>query len=253
MQYMDAIIESLSEAEGKLRTLDHMAYVTFPLIKDKRLLLKIVQDTKEVIAKCITSVLQYEYLCKRVALHKDSWLVSTMISLRTKDEVTRRASRALLSRASTPSALASLSVDRIARAIYPAGFYRTKARNLREVSRLLIERHAGSVPAGMDDLLALPGVGRKTANLVRNLGFGLPGICVDTHVHRISNRIGWVKTRTPEETERALMRILPRRYWIGINELLVRYGQAICTPLSPRCSICRVRPGCARIGVGRAR
>ncbi len=127
-------------------------------------------------------------------------LVSTMISLRTKDEVTSRASRALLSLAPTPTALASLPANRIARAIYPAGFYHTKARNLREASRLLLQRHAGAVPADMESLLALPGVGRKTANLVRNLGFGLPGICVDTHVHRISNRMGWVRTRTPEQT-----------------------------------------------------
>jgi len=180
-------------------------------------------------------------------------LVSTMISLRTRDDVTLRASRALLALAPAPASLASLPTGRIARAIYPAGFYRTKAKNLRDAARLLIERHAGRVPSAMDDLLALPGVGRKTANLVRNLGFGLPGICVDTHVHRISNRMGWVTTRTPEETEQALMAILPRRYWIGINELLVRYGQAICTPLSPRCSTCRARPWCARAGVGRAR
>jgi len=180
-------------------------------------------------------------------------LVSTMISLRTKDEVTTRASRALLSLAPTPARLAVLPAARVARAIYPAGFYRTKARNLRIVARLLLDRHGGAVPSRMEELLALPGVGRKTANLVRNLGFGLPGICVDTHVHRISNRMGWVTTRTPEETERALMRILPRRYWIGVNELLVRYGQAVCTPLSPRCSMCPARPWCARTGVGRAR
>ena len=180
-------------------------------------------------------------------------LVATMISLRTKDEVTSRASEALLSLAPTPTALAALPSRRIARSIYPAGFYRTKANHLRSVSRLLLERHAGKVPPDMEALLALPGVGRKTANLVRNLGFGLPGICVDTHVHRISNRMGWVCTRTPEQTEQALMRILPRRYWIGVNELLVRYGQAVCTPLSPRCSACPAAPWCARVDVGRTR
>lgn len=180
-------------------------------------------------------------------------LVATMISLRTKDEVTRRASEALLSLAPTPARLAALPVDRIARSIYPAGFYRTKAGHLREVARLLLQRHAGNVPDDMEALLQLPGVGRKTANLVRNLGFGLPGICVDTHVHRISNRMGWVRTRTPEQTEQALMQILPRRYWIGVNELLVRYGQAVCTPLSPRCSSCPASRWCRQAGVGRTR
>jgi endonuclease III len=180
-------------------------------------------------------------------------LVATMISLRTKDEVTSRASEALLARAGTPAALAALPEARIERLIFPAGFYKTKARHLRETARLLARDHGGAVPSDMDALLALPGVGRKTANLVRNLGFGLPGICVDTHVHRISNRMGWVATRTPEETERALMRVLPERWWIGINELLVRYGQAVCTPLSPRCSACRAARWCARAGVGRSR
>jgi endonuclease-3 len=180
-------------------------------------------------------------------------LVATMISLRTKDEVTRKASDALLAAASTPAALSTLSPVRIERLIYPAGFYHTKARNLREGARILLEKHAGKVPPEMGELLALPGVGRKTANLVRNLGFGLPGICVDTHVHRISNRMGWVTTRMPAQTEEALMEILPRRYWISINELLVRYGQAICTPVSPWCSACPVSLWCARAGVGRSR
>jgi endonuclease III len=180
-------------------------------------------------------------------------LVATMISLRTKDEVTTRASDALLSVAPTPQALASLPAKRIEKLIYPAGFYRTKARNLRAASAILVSRHGGKVPSEMDELLALPGVGRKTANLVRNLGFGLLGICVDTHVHRISNRMGWVSTKNPEQTELALMEVLPRRYWIVINELLVRYGQSVCTPLSPHCSTCPVAPWCARVGVGRAR
>ncbi|MGO9309816.1 MAG: endonuclease III domain-containing protein [Spirochaetia bacterium] len=180
-------------------------------------------------------------------------LVATMISLRTKDEVTRTASDALLSLAPSVSSLAALPADRIARSIYPAGFYRTKAKNLRAAARILLERHGGRVPAEMDDLLALPGVGRKTANLVRNLGFGLPGICVDTHVHRISNRMGWVKTRTPEQTEMSLMEVLPARYWIGVNELLVRYGQAVCTPISPWCSVCPAARYCARAGVGKSR
>jgi endonuclease III len=180
-------------------------------------------------------------------------LVSTMISLRTKDAVTLRASEALLAVAPDPKRLAALTAARIEKLIFPAGFYRTKAKNLRAVARLLLDRHAGAVPSDMDELLTLPGVGRKTGNLVRNLGFGLPGICVDTHVHRISNRMGWVKTRNPTETEQALILVLPERYWISINELLVRYGQAVCTPLSPRCSLCPVADWCARVGVGRSR
>jgi endonuclease-3 len=180
-------------------------------------------------------------------------LVSTMISLRTKDEVTAAASARLLQRASTAEALASLPEGRIARLIYPAGFYRTKARHLKQAARLIAAQHGGRVPSSMEELLALPGVGRKTANLVRNLGFGLPGICVDTHVHRITNRLGWVRTRDPAQTERALEAVLPRRYWIPINGLLVAFGQRTCTPQSPWCSRCPIRKHCARIGVTRSR
>lgn len=180
-------------------------------------------------------------------------LVATMISLRTKDEVTGPAAERLLAAAPTPARLAALPVPRIERLIYPAGFYRTKARNLRAAAAVLLAEHRGRVPRGMEELLDLPGVGRKTANLVRNLGYGLDGICVDTHVHRISNRMGWVRTKDPAGTEMALMEVLPRRYWIAINELLVRWGQAVCTPLSPHCSTCAVRRFCRRVGVGRSR
>jgi len=180
-------------------------------------------------------------------------LVATMISLRTKDAVTRVASDRLLASAATPAALAGLPESKIARLIYPAGFYRTKARSLRRTARILVAEHEGRVPRTMDELLALPGVGRKTANLVLNLGYGLPGICVDTHVHRISNRTGWVRTRNPAGTEQALMEVLPRRYWISINELLVRFGQVICTPISPRCSLCPITSWCARVEVTRSR
>jgi len=180
-------------------------------------------------------------------------LVATMISLRTKDAVTSAASERLLGAASSPEALSRMPESRIARLIYPAGFYRTKARSLRQTARIIVAEHGGRVPRTMDELLALPGVGRKTANLVLNLGYGLPGICVDTHVHRISNRTGWVSTRTPEETERALMKVLPRRYWISINEMLVRFGQTVCAPVSPRCSTCPIRARCARAGVTRSR
>jgi endonuclease-3 len=180
-------------------------------------------------------------------------LVSTMISLRTKDEVTAAASARLLARARGPATLAALREAVIARLIFPAGFYRTKARHLRAAARLLVQRHGGRVPQSMEDLLALPGVGRKTANLVRNLGFGLDGICVDTHVHRISNRLGWVRTQTPLETERALETVLPRRWWIPVNGLLVAFGQRTCTPQSPKCSACPIRRHCARVGVTRSR
>jgi len=180
-------------------------------------------------------------------------LVSTIISTRTKDEVTAAAADRLLSAAPDARRLAALNVQLIARLIFPAGFYRTKAANLRASARLLLERHAGRVPSGMDELLALPGVGRKVANLVRGLAFGIDGICVDTHVHRISNRLGWVATRDPAATERALLAVLPRRYWIVVNELMVRWGQTVCTPLSPRCSGCPVAASCRRRGVTRSR
>jgi endonuclease-3 len=180
-------------------------------------------------------------------------LVSTMISLRTKDEVTSSASERLLSRAPDAGKLARLPEQEIAELIYPAGFYNTKAKNLKEMAHKIVEEHDGRVPQEMEQLLELPGVGRKTSNLVRNLGYGLDGICVDTHVHRISNRLGWVETTTPEQTESALEQLLPRRYWIPINELLVRFGQSVCTPVSPFCSRCAVSRHCPRIGIARSR
>jgi endonuclease III len=180
-------------------------------------------------------------------------LISTLISLRTKDEVTLEASARLFSLADTPESMLLLPQERIEQAIYPAGFYRTKASNILKISRILLEKYAGSVPADQQQLLALPGVGIKTANLTLNLGFSIEAICVDTHVHRISNRMGWISTRTPEESERALQPVMPRRYWIPLNELLVTYGQRICTPVSPFCSRCPVRECCAQIGVDRFR
>jgi endonuclease-3 len=180
-------------------------------------------------------------------------LVSTIISARTRDEVTLSASQRLLAAAPTPAALAACPESRIARLIFPAGFFRVKAKNLKAAARALLDRFGGGVPSRMDDLLSLPGVGRKTANLVRNLGFGLAGICVDTHVHRVSNRLGWAASRSPAETERALMLRLPEKHWIAVNELLVRFGKAVCTPLSPWCSVCPAEPWCPRIGVGASR
>lgn len=185
-------------------------------------------------------------------------LISTMISLRTKDDVTTAASERLFSVADSAEAMASLDEKRIAELIYPAGFYRIKSGNIREVSRIIGERHGGLVPGTVEELTDLPGVGRKTANLVLNLGFNKAAICVDTHVHRISNRFGWISTRTPEQTEMALQEILPENHWIEINELLVGFGQRVCTPLSPRCSECPFAPGsdvaaCARVGVQKSR
>jgi endonuclease-3 len=181
-------------------------------------------------------------------------LVSTMISLRTKDEVTHKASDNLFDAAGTPRQVAELSEEKIARLIYPAGFFTVKAANIRETARRLLRDFGGTVPADRDALLTLPGVGRKTANLVLNLGFGIDAICVDTHVHRISNRIGWVTTRNPDETETALMEILPKKYWIPINEVFVAFGKKVCTPQSPHCSTCPLEDRrCEQKGVGRRR
>jgi endonuclease-3 len=191
----------------------------------------------------------------RIAAREDPFhvLVATIISLRTRDEVTDRVAPRLLAVAPTPADLARTAEARIARLIYPAGFYRTKAQTLRALGRILVEAHGGEVPATLEGLLALHGVGRKTANLVLTLGHGKPGICVDTHVHRISNRLGFVRTRHPDETEAVLRQRLPRRWWIPINDLLVAFGRAHCTPLSPRCSSCPVLPLCRRVGVGKSR
>jgi endonuclease-3 len=180
-------------------------------------------------------------------------LVSTVISARTKDEVTAGASERLFEIASTPEEMVRLGESAIAKLIYPTGFYRTKAGSIEALSRKLIDEFDSEVPRGIDELLTLPGVGRKTANLVVTLAFGGAGICVDTHVHRIVNRLGAVSTRDPKETEFALRAVLPKRYWLEINDLLVTYGKNICTPISPRCSKCAIGRRCAKVGVDRSR
>ncbi|MFI5143431.1 MAG: endonuclease III domain-containing protein [Thermoanaerobaculales bacterium] len=180
-------------------------------------------------------------------------LVACVISLRTKDAVTAQASARLFAIATTPDTVARLPEVRIAKLIFPAGFYNTKGRQIRAIARQVATEHGGRVPPDRDALLALPGVGRKTANLVLGLGFGIPAICVDTHVHRISNRLGLVRTKTPEHTERALEEVLPECYWIDINDLLVTFGQHICQPVSPWCSHCPLRERCPRVGVTRSR
>lgn len=180
-------------------------------------------------------------------------LVSTVISARTKDEVTAAASARLFARAPDPKKLARLSEKEIAKIIYPAGFFRTKARNLRALARKLVSDFGGDVPGSIDELLTLPGVGRKTANLVVTLAFGDYGICVDTHVHRIVNRLGVVRTSNPEQTEFALREVLRKEHWIEINDLLVMFGKKICTPVSPRCSVCPIEEKCMKVGVERTR
>lgn len=180
-------------------------------------------------------------------------LISCILSLRTKDETTLGASERLFKLASTPKGILVLSQRVIEKAIYPVGFYRTKARNIRKICRQLIDHFEGSVPDDIDALLTLPGVGRKTANLVVTEGYGKPGVCVDTHVHRISNRLGYVSTKSPEETEWALRKKLPRRHWVVYNALLVMWGQNICKPISPLCSRCKIYDLCGRKGVGKAR
>jgi endonuclease-3 len=180
-------------------------------------------------------------------------LVSTIISLRTKDNVTLEASRRLLERAPCPANLLTLKQSVIEGLIYPAGFYRIKSATLKKIAAILISNYQGTVPSTMDALLSLPGVGRKTANLVMIEAFDKPGICVDIHVHRISNRIGWLNTKSPDETETTLREILPRKYWKGLNALLVLYGQNLCRPVSPYCSRCVIDIHCSKTGVARSR
>lgn len=180
-------------------------------------------------------------------------LISCIISLRTKDEVTAQASARIFARAQTPEAMVALSVDEISKLIYPAGFYRTKAEQIAQLSQRLVDEYQGIVPDDIDKLLEFKGVGRKTANLVVTLGFGKPGICVDTHVHRICNRLGYIVTKNPEETEKTLRLQLPPEYWIEINDLLVAFGQNHCHPVSPRCSTCRLSILCVRVGVKASR
>jgi endonuclease-3 len=177
---------------------------------------------------------------------RDAWavLLSTILSLRTKDKVTLATSKALLERAPGPAAFLALPTEEAERLAFPAGFYRTKVANLQKISHILIENYNGKVPDDMDALLALPGVGRKTANLVLIEAFDIDGICVDTHVHRISNRTGWLESKSPDETETVLRRILPLKFWKRINALLVLYGQQICRPRGPRCHDCVIAKHC---------
>ena len=180
-------------------------------------------------------------------------LVSTIISLRTKDQVTLTVSMKIFEHANSIEELDALSEERLSELLYPCGFYKRKANQLKQIARILLETNDGVIPDEIDELLKLPGVGRKTANLVVILGFNKPGICVDTHVHRISNRIGWVITKTPDDTEAKLREILPLEYWRSINDYMVSYGQTTCTPMSPHCSRCDLDEVCHHVGVERRR
>lgn len=180
-------------------------------------------------------------------------LISCVLSLRTKDETTAGAVGRLFKLADRPEEILKLGHEKIEEAIYPVGFYRVKTRNIIAICRDLADKYDSKVSDDIDELLKLKGVGRKTANLVVTLGYKKPGICVDTHVHRISNRWGYVKTKSPEETEYELRKKLPRKYWLIYNDLLVTYGQNICKPISPLCSQCKIARFCDRVGVERSR
>jgi len=181
-------------------------------------------------------------------------LISCLLSLRTKDEVTEDASKRLLKRYDTPEKIIALTEEELQELIYPVGFYRTKAKRIKELSQTLIDLYDGAVPKDFNLLLSLKGVGRKTANIVMVYGFNdADHIPIDTHCHRIPNRIGWVHTKTPEETEKILLQILPKQYWTDFNHLFVQFGQTICTPLSPHCSTCPIIHYCKRIEVKKHR
>lgn len=176
-------------------------------------------------------------------------LISTLLSLRTKDEVTAVATEKLMTLADTPEEMLKVPISKIEKTIYPVGFYRVKAHSIHHVSEELIKRFSSRVPDNIEDLLSIKGVGRKTANLVVALAYGKDAICVDTHVHRISNRLGYVKTKTPNETEFALRKKLPRCHWIIYNTIMVAFGRQTCKPVSPLCSHCPINKYCDRVGV----
>ena len=180
-------------------------------------------------------------------------LIACLLSLRTQDHTTAQACQRLFALATDPASTLRLSVSRLERAIYPVGFYRNKAKQIRQICKKLIDEYDTRVPCDIDNLLTLPGVGRKTANLVVTVGYGKPGICVDIHVHRICNRWGYVNTQNPDHTEQVLRSQLPRRYWINFNDWLVPFGQNLCRPLSPHCSRCPVSIYCDRVGVTSSR
>jgi len=208
--------------------------------------LKIIQhENKRFVEPIVTTISR-----KRTPFHV---LISCLLSLRTKDQTTSEASRRLFAVADNPEEMTKIPIPKLEKLIYPVGFYRTKARKIKEICKILIAEYNSMVPDEIDELLKLNGVGRKTANLVVTLGYKKPGICVDTHVHRITNRLGYVKTKNPHETEFTLREKLPKKYWLTINDLLVTYGQNLCVPISPKCSICAVNTHCKKVGVTKHR
>ncbi|TRZ75208.1 MAG: endonuclease III [Deltaproteobacteria bacterium] len=215
------------------------------------------RDIRKVIHLIEKEVAKWELPIVSSLAEKDSGpfpiLISTILSLRTKDEVTAKAAERLLALAGTPEEMLKLSEGKIIKAIYPVGFYRNKTKTILHISRELIDRFLSRVPDTIEQLLTLKGVGRKTANLVVALGYNKEGLCVDTHVHRISNRLGYVRTKTPEKTEYALREKLPSVYWLRYNTLLVAFGRHVCVPISPFCSRCPVFAYCDRVNVVRSR
>ncbi|HIH98828.1 MAG TPA: endonuclease III [Thermoplasmata archaeon] len=207
----------------------------------------------------IIKILKKQHNQKNLAINQISQrnpffvLISCLLSLRTKDEVTKEASLRLFSLAKTPAEMLKLETRQIEMAIYPVGFYKRKAAQIKQICKELVEKHNSKVPDRIDELLKFKGVGRKTANIVLTVGYSKLGIAVDTHVHRISNRIGLVSTRHPDETELELKKKLPKKYWIVFNELLVLHGKNICVPISPKCSVCPIHKYCDRVGVIRSR
>jgi endonuclease III len=214
---------------------------------------KSVFSVERALAKiaALAKTLQVPVVTLAAEVSDDPWevLAACILSLRTKDAVTTVAVRRLFARARTPAALLEVPEAELAALIYPVGFYKTKAKVLRDIARTLVDEQGGRVPSDLDGLLALKGVGRKTANLVLTQAFGKPGICVDTHVHRIMNRWGYVETRSPDETEMALRAKLPAKWWIDVNPILVAFGQGVCGPISPLCSQCPLEKTCPARGV----
>ncbi len=173
-------------------------------------------------------------------------LIGCILSLRTNDKTTYPATLRMLELAKTPEDMMKVNVEDLEKAIYPVGFYKNKAKQIIELSKEIVEKLDGKVPDTIEDLIKFNGVGRKTANLVLAKGFGIPAICVDVHVHRIFNRLGYVKTKTPEVTEFALRKKLPQKYWLDINTLMVTHGQNVCKPINPKCDICPIKKYCAK-------
>lgn len=194
-------------------------------------------------------------LIDKISIERDPFkvLISCILSQRTKDEITEKVSSNLYNVIKNPQDLINIDIDTLEKILHPIGFYKVKAKRLKEVTKLILEKYDGKVPDDIDELLKLPGVGRKTANIVITKGFNKKGIAVDTHVHRISNRLGLIKTKRPEDTEFELRKIIPERNWVELNDYLVNFGKNICTPISPKCSSCPIKMYCKKVGVKKFR